>query len=152
MLTFPKHLKQEAEYYISQLSTYLHHVDGNDILTLLTTEGAVQATSSQWDEEKLCAILHLDMELDAVFDEADNKDWVTDVNSSVIQFDQKQMEVDARLYEKSTGVDSASKFASIKRPTTDSTNVIKSVTDTPSHHESYNLTEDGNVTKKLTAR
>ena len=68
VLTFPKHLEQEADDYISQLPIYLHHVYGNDILTMLITEGAVQATSSQWDEEKLCAILHLDMELDAVFD------------------------------------------------------------------------------------
>ena len=116
------------------------------------TEGAVQATSSQWNEEKLCAILYLDMELDAVFDEADNKDWLTDVNSPVIKFDQKQMEVDAQLHEKSTDANSVSIFASIKRPTTNSTNAIKSVTDTPSHHESYTLTEDGNETKELTAR
>ena len=56
------------------------------------------------------------MELDALFDETDNKDWLTDINSAVIQFDQKQMEVDARLHEKFTDADLVSTFASIKRP------------------------------------
>ena len=44
-------------------------------LTKLLSMGlSSQATSSQWDEENLCAISHLDLELDAVFDEVDTKD------------------------------------------------------------------------------
>ena len=112
VLTFPKHLEQEADDYISQLPTYLHHVYGDTILSMLTTEGASQATSSQWDEEKLCAISHLDLELDAVFDEADSKDWLQNDKFPLIQFDHKQLSRDALLHTKATDADSVSTFRS----------------------------------------
>ena len=44
VLTFPKHLEQEADDYIAQLPKYLHYVYGNDILSMMTKEGVDQAT------------------------------------------------------------------------------------------------------------
>ena len=77
---------------------------------MLKEEGASQATSSQWDEEKLCAISHLDLELDAVFDEADAKYWLKEAQLSLIQLYHKQMASDALLHAKSTNSDSVSIF------------------------------------------
>ena len=111
VLTFPQHLESEADDYISQLPAYLHYVYGNEILMMLTAEGAAKAQTSKWDPEKLCATSTLDIELDAVTTESKAFGWLPDLKEELIQFDISNIELQSSLHQRATDADSISTFA-----------------------------------------
>ena len=47
VLTFPQHLESETDDYIAQLPAYLHYVYGDEVLIMLTAEGAANAQTSK---------------------------------------------------------------------------------------------------------
>ena len=112
VLTFPKHLEKEADDFIAQLPAYLHYVYGEEVLFMLTAEGAVKANESKWDEENLCATSNVDLELDAIEMESSNKSWLPELKEDIIAFDTKQIEMQGKLHDRATDADSVSTFAS----------------------------------------
>ena len=115
VLTFPKHLEKEADDFIAQMPAYLHYVYGEEILYMLTAEGAVKANESKWDEENLCATSNLDLELDAIELESSNKSWLPQLQEDLITFDTNQIEMQGKLHDRATDADSVSTFASKTR-------------------------------------
>ena len=115
VLTFPKHLEKEADDFITQLPAYLNYVYGEEVLFMLTAEGAVRANESKWDEENLCATSNLDLELDAIELESSAKAWLPKLQDDIVAFDTAQIEMQGKLHNRSTDADSVSTFASKKR-------------------------------------
>ena len=118
VLTFPKHLEKEADDFITQLPAYLNYVYGEEVLFMLTAEGAVKANESKWDEENLCATSNLDLELDAIELESSSKAWLPELQDDIIAFDTAQIEMQGKLHIRSTDADSVSTFASKKKRNT----------------------------------
>ena len=110
LLTYPSHLEKEAEDYITQLPAFLHYVYGPEVLLMLTAEGQVQAQSSSWDPEKLCATSRLDLELDAVATETSHVVWLPDLQTEIIELDTSNLDLNNRIYEHATDADSISTF------------------------------------------
>ena len=115
VLTFPKHLEKEADDFITQLPAYLNYVYGEEVLFMLTAEGAVKANESKWDEENLCATSNLDLELDAIEMESSAKAWLPELKDDIVAFDTAQIEMQGKLHNRSTDADSVSTFASKKK-------------------------------------
>ena len=111
VLTFPKHLEKEADDYISQLPAYLHYVYGNEVLIMLSAEGAVQAQRSKWDPETLRATSQLDLELDAVASESADKGWLPTLELETIEIDTSNIEWQTEIHNRATDADSISTFA-----------------------------------------
>ena len=115
VLTFPKHLEKEADDFITQLPAYLNYVYGEEVLFMLTAEGAVKANESKWDEENLCATSNLDIELDAIEFESSTKSWLPEIQDEIVAFDTAQIEMQGKLHNRSTDADSVSTFASKRK-------------------------------------
>ena len=111
VLTFPNHLEKEADDFIAQLPAYLQYVYGEEVLYMLTAEGAVKAQQSQWDEENLCATSNLDIELDAIELESTNKSWLPVLQDDILEFNTTQIEMQNKLHQRATDADSISTFA-----------------------------------------
>jgi len=116
VLTFPSYLENESDNYIAQLPDYLHYVYGNEILLMLTAEGATSAQNSKWDSEKLCATSNIDLELDAVTSESLAFGWLPDLQEDIIQFDTSNIELQSNLHRRATYADSISIFQKNRTP------------------------------------
>ena len=114
VVTFPKHLEKEADDYISQLPAYLHYLYGDEVLLMLSAEGAAQAHRSKWDPETLCATSNIDLELDAITNESSDKGWLPELKLEILDFDTTNLEWQTQLHTRATDADSISTFASKK--------------------------------------
>ena len=112
ILTYPSHLEKEADDYITQLPSFLHHIYGDEVLLMMTAEGAIKAQQCPWDPVKLCATSKLDLELDAVTSESQkNKAWLIDKPKN-LKFDIPALEIQNNIYNRATDADSISTFTS----------------------------------------
>ena len=127
VLTFPQHLESEADDYILQLPAYLHCVYGDEILMMLTAEGAVNAQNSKWDPEKMCATSTLDLELDAVTSESQTFEWLPEIQKELSQFDTSNVELQSELHRRAPDADSISTFAKERNQSNDPINLVSPV-------------------------
>ena len=147
VLTFPKHLEKEADDFIAQMPAYLQYVYGEEVLYMLTAEGAVKANESKWDEENLCATSNLDLELDAIELESSNKAWIPNLKEDIIAFDTNQIEMQGKLHDRATDADSVSTFASkvvplvINNPEEDNTEIVNNNHQSNSSHQNHQIQE-----------
>jgi len=141
VLTFPSYLENEADFYIAQLPAYLHYVYGNEILIMLTAEGATSAQNSKWDSEKLCATSNIDLELDAVTSESLAFGWFPDLQEDIIIFNTSNIKLQSNVHQRATDVDSISTFQKNCTPVTKKpTNVISP--NLQENHQSSSITPD----------
>jgi len=142
VLTFPKHLEKEAGDYISQLPAYLHYMYGDEVLLMLSAEGAAQTHRSKWYPETLYATSNIDLELDAITNESSDKGWLPGLQLEILDFDTTNLEWQAQLHTtRATDADSISTFASrkVKHQNKNQENEIQpSTNNTPKKEESFN--------------
>jgi hypothetical protein len=143
VLTFPKHLEKEADDFITQLPAYLNYVYGEEVLFMLTAEGAVKANESKWDEENLCATSNLDLELDAIELESSSKAWLPELQDDIIAFDTAQIEMQGKLHIRSTDADSVSTFASKKKRNT--IILVPEHSSTPNDNDQEDKNQNSNI-------
>jgi len=152
VVTFPKHLEKEADDYIAQLPTYLHYLYGDEVLLMLSAEGAAQAHRSKWDPEKLCATSNIDIELDAVTNESSDKGWLPELKLEILDFDTTNLEWQTQLHTRATDADSISTFASKKvgHQNRDQENEMQPTSDTtPKKEKPINQNFESNDTTNI---
>ena len=108
-LSYPTHLADEAQEYISSLPSFLHWCYGDDVLDMLNISAVRKAREAPWDPEQMRAITPESMELDAIEAEAVTfAPWV--MTEDVVQINNITTVTNDFMFQRATDADSVSTF------------------------------------------
>ncbi|MGB0423910.1 MAG: hypothetical protein ACPGED_06295, partial [Flavobacteriales bacterium] len=127
VISYPTYLTKQATDMVPQLPAFLHHLYGDEILTMLKPEAVSLALEEPWDPEKLQSISKIDINLDSLAGEAKNYEWIDNLedgdSKTNNEFDIESKSIDSAkirtenfLFKKATDTDSISTFASKRDP------------------------------------
>ena len=118
-LTYPTHLAQEAQEYISSLPSFLHWCYGDAVYDMINIEAVRKAQEAPWDPDQMRAITPESVELDAI--EAESITFAPWVDTQVeVQINNISTVTNDFLYQRSTDADSVSTFNTKKSNRSDS--------------------------------
>ena len=113
ILTYPKHLAQEALDYMASLPSFLVWCYGENVLDMINTEAIRKAQEAPWDPDEMRAITPESLELDAITAEAEkNIPWIS--HDQVVIPNISDVSTNDFLFKRAKDADSISTFQSRK--------------------------------------
>ena len=146
VIAYPSYLSKQATDLVPQMPAFLHHLYGDQILTLFKPDAAALAIEEPWDPAALKTISKIDINLDNLAGSA--YDWLNQPNNETQDLDIESMSkstIDSAkirtgnfLFKKATDAESVSTFASKRDP------AQRAIEDSFQQHKKRKMYENAN--------